>query len=487
MSFESGDILVSYTQEHKDRLLELNASGQFADGYRYIRDIVHEARVAYAGDAPPLFVYLFGDAKARELIKLESWITDVVGINASDGSVFSEFVRGSTRFASLLEGHAISEQDFQIASDKLATLVILDSVEAGGMPGAGDVVATDVSQALENLGLPQSAWAGVIGDVFPPPLGFGENYVKFPPPSEVGLLGSIGGVFTALASNLVGGARFVGELLSGNPQTVVNTLDLLLKGIVEPPRTDQTIKGSLFSDFLQGGTGNDHISGGWGNDTLFGKDGDDLLDGGSGRDKLYGGGGNDTYIVDNPGDLVVENHGEGIDSVQASVSYSLSDNVENLYLTGSARIDGRGNALDNLLIGNDNANVLRGEAGNDQLFGGAGNDWLYGGAGADTLVGGAGADRFVFSAASDSTVEAPDHILDFVSGEDLIDLSALSTLVAQNAALQFVERFDGHAGQIVLGQNEGNSSVSIDFGGDSLPDFLINLIGNAAPADIVIA
>lgn len=169
MPFTNGNVLVSYTQEQKDALLQFNTTEQYADGYRYIRDIVHEARIAYAGDGPPTFIYLFGDEKARELIKLEAWISDVVGINASDGSIFSEFVRGSTSMAGALAGHRISEAEFQVASNKLAQMVILDSVEAGGMPSAKDVVATDVGQALENLGLPESAWAGVIGDIFPLP------------------------------------------------------------------------------------------------------------------------------------------------------------------------------------------------------------------------------------------------------------------------------------------------------------------------------
>ncbi len=49
-------------------------------------------------------------------------------------------------------------------------------------------------------------------------------------------------------------------------------------------------------------------------------------------------------------------------------------------------IDGRGNALDNTLIGNRSDNRLFGEAGADRLYGGAGDDWLEGGAGSDTYV-----------------------------------------------------------------------------------------------------
>ncbi|EIK68431.1 putative type I secretion target [Pseudomonas synxantha BG33R] len=488
MPFTNGNVLVSYTQEQKDALLQFNTTEQYADGYRYIRDIVHEARVAYAGDGPPTFIYLFGDEKSRELIKLEAWISDVVGINASDGSIFSEFVRGSTSMAGALAGHRISEAEFQIASNKLAQMVILDSVEAGGMPSAKDVVATDVGQALENLGLPESAWAGVIGDIFPPPLGFGDNYVKFPNPAEVGLVASLSGVLTGLISNVAGGLGVVKELLSGNPQSITNSLDLLLKGFVDVPKTDQTIKGSIFSDHLQGGNGNDYISGGWGNDTLLGKDGNDVLDGGAGKDKMYGGGNNDTYIVDNVGDQVYENYGEGIDSVHASVTYTLSKNIENLYLTESNKINGFGNELSNIVVGNDNANILQGLAGNDQLFGGGGNDALYGGAGTDTLVGGTGKDTFFYTQVSDSYANVPDHILDFTSGEDIINISALVKFVTNKSAFVFVDAFNGTAGQIVLtNDNNKNSSLSIDFSGDHVADFSINLLGTAAQTDIAFA
>ena len=116
------------------------------------------------------------------------------------------------------------------------------------------------------------------------------------------------------------------------------------------------------------GTGNalnNILTGNGAANTLIGGGGNDTLDGGAGFDALIGGLGNDIYVVGDANDLVMEASNEGTDTVQSSVSYTLSSNVENLVLTGSNAVNGIGNALNNVLTGNSAVNILTGGTGND--------------------------------------------------------------------------------------------------------------------------
>ena len=92
---------------------------------------------------------------------------------------------------------------------------------------------------------------------------------------------------------------------------------------------------------------------------------------------MYGGAGNDVYFVDNAGDVVIENVGEGNDTVFASIDYRLATNVDNLILQEGAAVQGYGNSGVNAIIGNSGNNLLNGEAGADKMFGGAGNDVYF--------------------------------------------------------------------------------------------------------------
>jgi Ca2+-binding RTX toxin-like protein len=123
------------------------------------------------------------------------------------------------------------------------------------------------------------------------------------------------------------------------------------------------------------GNGSDNsLAGTSSSDTLWGFGGNDTLNGGANKDTMIGGTGNDLYYVDHAGEMIVENPGEGTDTVHASISYTLGANLENLTLTGSANINATGNGSDNAIVGNSGNNNLTGLGGADTLDGGAGID-----------------------------------------------------------------------------------------------------------------
>ena len=141
-----------------------------------------------------------------------------------------------------------------------------------------------------------------------------------------------------------------------------------------------------------GGSGNDSITGDASNNNLTGGAGNDKLDGGAGADTMTGGTGNDTYTVDNAADLVTEAVGQGTDTVNASVSYSLATGQEVENLTASV-------ATGLSLTGNEFNNTITGGAGNDTLSGGLGNDRFVAtvGDGSDAYDGGLGTDTYDLS------------------------------------------------------------------------------------------
>ena len=217
---------------------------------------------------------------------------------------------------------------------------------------------------------------------------------------------------------------------------------------------------------VHGTTGDDWLLGTRGNDWFVGRGGEDVYEGGRG---------DDTYVVDSLGDDVVENEGEGTDTVMSAVGFRLGGEIENLVLTGSAATRGIGNELNNTITGNDAANRLVGEDGDDTLDGqdgddflegGRGNDWLSGGRGEDTLIGGAGNDTLDGGSGSD-VIEAGlgDDDIDAGDSDDVIqgDLGDDRILAGLGD-----DSVDGGNGDDVIDGGRGEDSIEGGLGADTI-------------------
>ncbi len=199
---------------------------------------------------------------------------------------------------------------------------------------------------------------------------------------------------------------------------------------------------------------------------LVGTAANNRLVGNSGANAMTGGLGDDTYVVDHRGDTVIENDGEGADTVQSGISFTLGDNVENLTLTGSAAINGTGNAQANVLIGNAAANRLDGGAGADTLTGGAGNDTYLVDDSGDTVTEGRnqGTD-LVQSGVSFTLGDNVENLI--LTGNAAINGTgnALANVLTGNTA---ANRLDGGAGADTLIGGAGDDTYVIDNGGDRI-------------------
>lgn len=282
----------------------------------------------------------------------------------------------------------------------------------------------------------------------------------------------------------------------------------------------QIMTGGMNGDTLIGNGGHDTLNGLAGDDSLLGGDGNDRLDGGLGADIMEGGPGNDLYIVNVTSDLIVENLDGGVDNVQSAASYWLSDNIDNLTLTGSLALSGTGNALANLITGNSGANIvaggegddtLLGQSGNDMLIGGVGNDRLDGGAGTDLMEGGAGDDVYVVNHVGDAVIEAADEGVDLVQSsvgftlgpafENLLLIgaglnggtgNALANTLTGNSVANWLsglagdDTLNGGGGNDTLDGGEGNDTLDggggVDHAYGGLGDdvFVISTLGDTA-------
>jgi len=242
----------------------------------------------------------------------------------------------------------------------------------------------------------------------------------------------------ALIENAIGGA--------GDDKLTGNAADNRLDG----GRGDDRLWGFAGNDHLNGGAGNDKLVGGAGNDRLVGAAGRDDLSGEAGDDRLFSGGGADALAG-----------GRGHDVMHGG--------------WGSDRMVGSG--------GNDR---IFGGAGNDTIWGGRGRDVIEGGSGIDQIWGGSGNDTFVYIRRSDAPAAAEvERIMDFTSGEDLLDFSKLA---GGTLRLALDGEFIGDTPSVASVEDETGMMVMIDSNGDGDAEMMVLLAGvtSLAAGDIIL-
>ena len=124
---------------------------------------------------------------------------------------------------------------------------------------------------------------------------------------------------------------------------------------------------------------------------------------------MIGGAGNDTYVVDNAGDIVTENGGEGTDTVQTTLT---------TYTLGGERREPHAIPARRRSTAPATASPTRDQA--------TAANTLDGGAGADTLTGGAGNDTYVVDNAGDVVTETAGE------GTDTVQTALTSYTLAAN-------------------------------------------------------
>jgi Ca2+-binding RTX toxin-like protein len=253
------------------------------------------------------------------------------------------------------------------------------------------------------------------------------------------------------------------ELADGGSDTVQSAFSVTLTAHIEA----LVLAGSAAIN----GTGNAQAN------RITGTSAANVLDGGAGADTLEGGNGGDSYYVDHAGDTIVEAGTSGTDAIFSAITWSLAGNptVENLTLTGSAAVNGTGNAVVNVITGNDGNNVLTAVGNADTLFGGLGDDTLVGTANADRLDGGAGADQMSGGLGMDIyTVDNPLDVVTEVASTAAVDLNdtvnswislALPAEV-ENLTLLGTAAIDASGGG--RGTLRGNSGNNLLTGGKSM-------------------
>ncbi|HYG47900.1 MAG TPA: M10 family metallopeptidase C-terminal domain-containing protein [Allosphingosinicella sp.] len=217
-----------------------------------------------------------------------------------------------------------------------------------------------------------------------------------------------------------------------------------------------------------------------GNDTYTLKD---VNAAGTFYSSIWDGGGTDEIVYAGSRDA-------NIDLRQATLQYEVGGGGFVSYAHGifGGFTIANGVTIENAASGSGN-DTLRGNAAGNRLDGGAGADVLRGDGGADMLIGGAGADTFRYASESDSGGGAVDHVTDFESGSDRIDLGLIdaNSLAGGDQGFSWIgsNAFGGSgaasAGELRAYQSGGDWFVEGDTDGDGNADLVIQVTVTGGP------
>lgn len=338
--------MLSLSRDQDDLLLIVDESSSLSLR-QYFRNSSASPLILFADgtqwDDEAVYYYLYGATQGNDVINGSSQDDYLFGLNGDD------ILNGEEGYDTLEGGQGNDYLDGGVDADTMM----------GGMgddtyvvDNSADVVTEQVNAGVDTV--LSSVTHTLVADI--------ENLTLTSASAINGTGNSLGNILrgNGAANVLAGGTGndtyyvstgdTVTEASNAGRDTVIADVNWTLATNVE----DLRLAGSALT-----GTGNALANHLWGNDL------NNTLNGGTGADILEGGVGNDLYLVDVAGDVVVEAFNSGVDTVQTAISWTLGANVENLTLTGSGKVNGTGNDLDNRIAGTSSTNVLVGGKGND--------------------------------------------------------------------------------------------------------------------------